>query len=128
MAEPDVYTNYMIDQFMDQKKNTDIENYFDSKELEAFNAKVKNDNNYALDYFGIPVRRKEQGKKKPNGWILKDGHVYHYLVNRSLIGISDNDTIRDQTIDLIKQKYPKVFTTNTATHRILMALYGDKYE
>ena len=123
-----IHTNYMIEQFMAQRKNTDIESYFDNKELESFNEKIKNDNKYALDYFGIPIRRKEMDKKKPNGWVKIDDRIFHYLVNIDLVDILDDDVIRDQTINAIKQKYPKVFSQNTATNRILHSLYGDKYD
>ena len=120
-----IYTNYMIDQFMSQSKNTDIEDYFDNEELEEFNSKIKNGNKYAIDYFGIPIRRKEMGQCKPNGWIQVDGHIYHHLVNRDLIGLYDDEYIRDQTIDLMKQKYPKLFSQNTVTNKIIHKLYGN---
>ena len=123
-----MYTNYMIDQFMSQKKNNDIDLYFKSEELAEINDKIKNGNNYALDYFGIPIRRKEMDMRKQNGWVKEGDRIYHYLVNRELIGLVDDDIIRDQTIEAIKQKYPKAFTQNTATHKIIRMLYGDKYE
>lgn len=123
-----MYTNYMIDQFMSQKKNNTIDLYFENKDLEEINKKIKNDNKYALDYFGIPIRRKEMDKRKQNGWIKDGDRIYHYLVNKELIGIIDDEIIRDKTIETIKQKYPKVFTQNTATHKIIQMLYGDKYE
>ena len=65
----------------------------------------------------------EQNHKTVFGWrrikINDEDKFYHHLVNVNLINIVDNETIKQQTIELIETKYPNSFTSNGKMKKLL---------
>lgn len=120
--------NYYILKFMKQTKNTELEDYFDPKNLSFVNKSIKNGNYYAVDRFGIPIRLKDHDSKTVHGWCKFNGEIIHTIVNKSIINLVTDEQIRDQAINELKLKYPNTFKLRTATHKILNNLYGNKYD
>lgn len=120
--------NHYILKFMSQTRNTEVEDYFNPEKLPSINKTIKNGNYYAVDKFGIPIRLKDRDSRTVNGWTRYQGSIIHMFVNKSLIGSLSDEYIRKQAIDDLKAKYPSTFRANTATHKIIKQLYGDKYE
>lgn len=114
--------NYRFLSFMKQKQNNVINDRFKKENYPKLNANIKT-NFYSLDDIGIPIRFSEQNHKTVFGWqrikINDEDRFYHHLVNVNLINIVDNETLKQQTIELIKTKYPNSFTSNGKMKKLL---------
>lgn len=101
---------YMKD-ILHKKKVTDdlINSLFNPSRLEFINKDVRNGDYYALDIYGLPVRKKAYNTKKSAfGWTYEDGELINIHVNE-LQHKTNSDETQRITLQHLKYKFPKLF-------------------
>lgn len=119
--------NYRFIQFMEQPLNLIVQEYFSKQRYPDLNKSISN-NFYALDAIGIPIRKLEEDKASIFGWKRIGDSFYHHLVNEELIGVINNEDLRNKTISDIRLQYKTAFLKTTPMKRMLMSLYPELFE
>jgi hypothetical protein len=116
-----VMTKYVVNEdiaaffknLWEKNENTLVEDYFkNGNEMSDINKILRKENYYALDKYGLIIRKKEQNKpKSPFGWIFKDGVEFiniHVNILQTKIDV-DKKIILMKTLATIKNKFPEIF-------------------
>lgn len=95
-----------IDRYIESLNKTTEKDFnsFEANGIKKFNEKLKNNNIYAIDKFGLPVRFNEKNKNSIFGWRLNDfGEIININVEQVLID-SNNKNIYEITKQKILNK------------------------
>lgn len=99
----------------------------DSLKKFSINTSVRNANYYALDEYGLVIRKGEQNNaKSPFGWVLVSGKSVNIHV--SGLSMANPAEIRRTVLQTLKQRWKPQFKPTGVLYRAMMSLSTDKEE
>ena len=99
---------------------------FNKETLPDFNLRVKNENYYALDIYGLLVRKNDFNvAKSPFGWIKSgdDEKIVNIHVLDNIVG--DEEDVREQTLRYMHLRFATLFKQPRS---VLSRFYAEKKE
>jgi hypothetical protein len=110
-------------------KPTDHKIETDNEYLTKINSKIKNNNYYKLDKYGLVIRTNEVNKKKTIfGYIMNEDNEYINIhINNLLISFNSKELIL-HTLQLFKNNHKKEFKQNSIIYKLYNNLYPDIME
>ncbi|MFA5720212.1 MAG: hypothetical protein WC939_04040 [Acholeplasmataceae bacterium] len=89
------------------KKENDI--VFNKETLPTFNNRIRSGNFYAVDKFGLMIRKNDfNNQKSPFGWVKNDDEILNIHV-KIHEGITDLSKVKELTLRSLKTKFPTLF-------------------
>lgn len=130
-SPPKIVINERMKEFMQNimdgnEISNDIRDVIFGMHLKQFsiNSAVRNNNFYALDKYGLVIRKEEQNNSKsPFGWQFVDGDPVNIHV--SVIAATKQENIRRATLQYLKQRWKLQFEAKGLIQRAMNSLSSD---